>query len=145
MKVAIKYKLVAIAAAALAALMSLTAPAHAEELTGTLKKVHDDGLITLGVREASIPFSYSTGDQTVGYSQSIALAIVEEIRKTLAMPNLKVREVTITSANRFLMLVNNQIDLECGSTTHTRSGPRRQARRHHGGHVGRTARAAVEQ
>ncbi|MGE8474762.1 MAG: amino acid ABC transporter substrate-binding protein, partial [Paraburkholderia hospita] len=94
MKVAIKYKLVAIAAAALAAFMSLTVPAHAEELTGTLKKVHDDGLITLGVREASIPFSYSTGDQTVGYSQSIALAIVEEIRKTLAMPNLKVREVT---------------------------------------------------
>jgi ABC-type amino acid transport substrate-binding protein len=116
MKVAIKYKLVA--AVAIAA-VAFGASAQAEELTGTLKKVHDDGVITLGVREASIPFSYSNGDRTVGYSQSIALAIVEEIKKTLAMPNLKVREVTITSANRFPMLVNNQIDLECGSTTHT--------------------------
>jgi ABC-type amino acid transport substrate-binding protein len=77
-------------------------------------------VVVLGVREASIPFSYSDGGRTVGYSQTIALAIVDEIRKTLAMPNLRVREVSITSANRFLMLVNNQIDLECGSTTHTR-------------------------
>jgi ABC-type amino acid transport substrate-binding protein len=95
-------------------------PAHAEELTGTLKKIRDDGVVVLGVREASIPFSYSDSGHTVGYSQTIALAIVDEIRKTLGLPNLRVREVTITSANRFLMLVNNQIDLECGSTTHTR-------------------------
>ncbi|MEI6001686.1 transporter substrate-binding domain-containing protein [Paraburkholderia bengalensis] len=118
MKVAIRRMRAALAAAA--ALAPLAMSAHAAELTGTLKKIHDDGVIVLGVREASIPFSYSNGDRTIGYSQSIALAIVDDIKKTLAMPNLKVREVAITSANRFPMLVNNQIDLECGSTTHTR-------------------------
>ncbi len=118
MKVAIRRTRAALAAAA--ALAPLAMSAHAAELTGTLKKIHDDGVIVLGVREASIPFSYSNGDRTIGYSQSIALAIVDDIKKTLAMPNLKVREVAITSANRFPMLVNNQIDLECGSTTHTR-------------------------
>jgi ABC-type amino acid transport substrate-binding protein len=118
MKVAIRTMRAALAAAA--ALAPLAMSAHAAELTGTLKKIHDDGVIVLGVREASIPFSYSNGDRTIGYSQSIALAIVDDIKKTLAMPNLKVREVVITSANRFPMLVNNQIDLECGSTTHTR-------------------------
>ncbi|MGF6772607.1 ABC-type amino acid transport substrate-binding protein [Paraburkholderia sp. GAS199] len=98
---------------------SLAQSAQAEELTGTLKKIHDDGVVTLGVREASIPFSYFDGTQTVGYSQSIALQIVDEIRKTLGMPQLKVHEVTVTSSNRTPMLLNNQIDLECGSTTHT--------------------------
>ncbi|WP_404935561.1 transporter substrate-binding domain-containing protein [Paraburkholderia sp. DHOC27] len=93
--------------------------AHAQELTGTLKKIHDDGVVTLGVREASIPFSYSDGHGTVGYSQTIALQIVEQIKKTLDLPDLKVREVTVTSSNRIPVLLNNQIDLECGSTTHT--------------------------
>lgn len=32
--------------------------AQAEELSGTLKKVADNGTITLGYRDASVPFSY---------------------------------------------------------------------------------------
>jgi len=95
------------------------AAAHADELTGTLRKIHDDGVVVLGVREASIPFSYFDGKHTVGYSQAIALEIVDEIRKTLNMPQLRVHEITVTSSNRTPMLMNNQIDLECGSTTHT--------------------------
>jgi ABC-type amino acid transport substrate-binding protein len=97
----------------------LACSANAQELTGTLKKVHDDGIILLGVREASIPFSYFDGHGTVGYSQTIALAIVEQIKKTLGLSELKVREVAVTSSNRIPMLQNSQIDLECGSTTHT--------------------------
>jgi ABC-type amino acid transport substrate-binding protein len=97
----------------------LACSAHAQELTGTLRKVHDDGIVLLGVREASIPFSYFDGQGTVGYSQTIALAIVDQLKKTLGMPDLKVREVAVTSSNRIPMLQNSQIDLECGSTTHT--------------------------
>jgi ABC-type amino acid transport substrate-binding protein len=107
--------------AALVALVTawLACSAHAQELTGTLRKVHDDGVVLLGVREASIPFSYFDGHSTVGYSQTIALAIVDQLKKTLGLPDLKVREVAVTSSNRIPMLQNNQIDLECGSTTHT--------------------------
>ncbi|HEY1999306.1 transporter substrate-binding domain-containing protein [Paraburkholderia sp.] len=106
---------------ALAALAAawLACSAHAQELTGTLKKIHDDGVVTLGVREASIPFSYFDGNGTVGYSQTIALQIVDQIKKSLGLQELKVREITVTSGNRIPMLQNNQIDLECGSTTHT--------------------------
>jgi len=97
----------------------LACSAQAQELTGTLRKVHDDGVVLLGVREASIPFSYFDGHGTVGYSQTIALAIVDQLKKTLGLPDLKVREVAVTSSNRIPMLQNSQIDLECGSTTHT--------------------------
>ncbi|MBB5409659.1 glutamate/aspartate transport system substrate-binding protein [Paraburkholderia sp. HC6.4b] len=99
--------------------LAFTGPARADELTGTLRKIHDDGVVVLGVREASIPFSYFDGKRTVGYSQAIAMQIVDEIRKTLGMAQLRVHEVTVTSSNRMPMLLNNQIDLECGSTTHT--------------------------
>jgi len=108
-----------LAALAACAVAALAGPARADELTGTLKKIHDDGVVVLGVREASIPFSYFDGKRTVGYSQAIALHIVDEIRKTLDMPQLRVHEITVTSSNRAPMLMNNQIDLECGSTTHT--------------------------
>ena len=64
-----------------AAALAFACPAQAEELTGTLKKIHDDNVVVLGVREASIPFSYPDGKRTVGYSQTIALQIVDEIRK----------------------------------------------------------------
>ncbi|MBC8721469.1 transporter substrate-binding domain-containing protein [Paraburkholderia sp. 31.1] len=99
--------------------LAFAGPARADELTGTLRKIHDDGVVVLGVREASIPFSYFDGKRTVGYSQAIAMQIVDEIRKTLGMAQLRVHEVTVTSSNRMPMLLNNQIDLECGSTTHT--------------------------
>ena len=45
------------------------APAMAAELTGTLKKIKDSGVIVLGNRDASIPFSYYDNNQKpVGYS-----------------------------------------------------------------------------
>lgn len=106
-------------AALAAACFTSSTQAQEQELTGTLKRIRDDGVVAIGVREASIPFSYFDGQSTVGYSQAINLAVVEQIKKTLALPELKVREVTITSSNRIPMLQNNQIDLECSSTAHT--------------------------
>ncbi|APA86847.2 transporter substrate-binding domain-containing protein [Paraburkholderia sprentiae WSM5005] len=100
-------------------LLTSAGRACADELTGTLRKIRDDGVVVLGVREASIPFSYFDGKRTVGYSQTIALQIVDEIRKTLGTSQLRVHEVTVTSSNRTPMLLNNQIDLECGTTAHT--------------------------
>jgi len=44
--------------AASMAIALTAASAHGEELTGTLKKIKDTGVISLGVREASVPFSY---------------------------------------------------------------------------------------
>jgi ABC-type amino acid transport substrate-binding protein len=87
----------------------------------TLRKIDDSGAVVLGVRESSIPFSYlDARQQPVGYSQAIALRIVDEIRKRLNKPDLAVKTVPITSANRMSLVVNHQIDLECGSTAHLR-------------------------
>ena len=46
-----------IATLALLAALGYTHGAAAQELTGTLKKIRDSGSITIGHRDASIPFS----------------------------------------------------------------------------------------
>ena len=100
--------------------LTLTATAYAEDLGGTLKKIQQTGVISLGHREASIPFSYYDNKQMViGYSQDIAMKIVEAIKQKLNMPNLKVRLTPVTSQNRIPLVQNGTIDIECGSTTNT--------------------------
>lgn len=92
--------------------------AHADDLTGTLKKIKDNGVIVVGHRESSVPFSYYDSQQkAVGYSQDYSNAIVEAIKKKIDAPNLQVKYLPITSQNRIPLLQNGTYDFECGSTT----------------------------
>ncbi len=106
-----------LAVAVAATLMS--SPVFAAELTGTLKKIKDSGTITLGHRDSSIPFSYygDTSKQPVGYSHELQQKVVEELKKELEMPDLKVRYNLVTSQTRIPLVQNGTVDLECGSTT----------------------------
>lgn len=91
---------------------------HAQELTGTLKKIKDTGTITLGVRDSSIPFSYLDDRQAYqGYSIDLCMRIVDATRKELGLQNLNVKMNPVTSATRIPLMANGTIDLECGSTT----------------------------
>lgn len=93
--------------------------AHAaDELTGTLKKIKDGGVIVVGHRESSVPFSYyDNAQKVVGYSQDYSNQIVEAVKKELNLPNLQVKLLPITSQNRIPLLQNGTYDFECGSTT----------------------------
>src|SRR5438105_8085605 len=105
-------------AAILAAALLAAGPAAADEPGGTLKKIKDTGVISLGHRESSIPFSYyDDKQQVVGYSHEISLKIVDAVKAKLGAPNLQVKLTPITSQNRISLVQNGTIDLECGSTT----------------------------
>src|SRR5258708_12532357 len=85
---------------------------------GTLKKIRDSGSITIGHRDASIPFSYyDDRQQPVGYAVDLCMRIVDAVKSELKMPNLKVNYQLVTSANRIPLMPNGTIDLECGSPT----------------------------
>ena len=103
---------------ALVLALGLVAPAAAQELTGTLKKVKDSGAITIGHRDASIPFSYyDDKQQPVGYAVDLCMRIVEAVKNEVKMPKLDVKYQLVTSANRIPLMANGTVDLECGSTT----------------------------
>ncbi len=104
-----------LAFAALAAL-AVAAPAAAQD--GTLKKIKDNGSITIGHRDASLPFSYyDDKQQPVGYSMEICVRVVDALKAELKMPKIEVKYQLVTSANRIPLMANGTIDLECGSTT----------------------------
>ena len=103
-------------ALALLASATLAAPALAQD--GTLKKIKDSGTITIGHRDASIPFSYyDDKQQPVGYAMDLCHRIVDAVRANLKMPKIDIKYQLITSANRIPLMANGTIDLECGSTT----------------------------
>jgi glutamate/aspartate transport system substrate-binding protein len=102
---------------ALAALLC-AAHANADELAGTLRKIKETGVINIGYRDSSIPFSYLDDNQKpVGFAIDICLKIVEAVKKELKLDKLTVEFNPVTSSGRIPLLANGTIDLECGSTT----------------------------
>ena len=93
----------------------------AQELTGTLKKIKDNGSITLGAREATAPFSYNLdGTQFVGYSYDIMMKVVDRIKAELNMPDLKFKVMPFTAQNRIALIQNGTLDFECSTTTNNK-------------------------
>ena len=102
----------------LATLLSGHTTAIADELTGTLAKVKELGYITIGHREASVPFSYlDDGRQPVGFAIDICAKIVDAVQRELKLDKLEVRYQLVTASTRIPLLANGTIDLECGNTT----------------------------
>ena len=98
--------------------VSATAVAAPQDLGPTLKKIKETNAITLGHRESSIPFSYyDDKQQVIGYSQELMLKAVDAVKAELKAPNLQVKMMPVTSANRITLLQNGTVDIECGSTT----------------------------
>ena len=65
--------------------------ANAEELTGTLKKIKETGVIAIGIRDASIPFSYLDDDQKpIGFTIDICYRIIDAVKKELKLDKLAV-------------------------------------------------------
>ena len=106
-----------LSAVALAALTSL--PATAQDLTGKLAEIAEDGQITLGYRESSVPFSYlDENQQPIGYTIDLCAKVVEAISEKVGR-EVQVRYVPVNPKTRIALLANGTIDMECGSTTNT--------------------------
>src|SRR6266851_4343144 len=86
----------------LAALACVTLAASAAAQEGTLKKIKDGGSITIGHRDASVPFSYyDDKQQPVGYAVDLCLRIVDAVKNELKMPRIDVKYQLVTS-NRWV-------------------------------------------
>lgn len=87
---------------------------------GRLDKIKSTGQITIGYRNASIPFSYLDGHQKpVGYSMDICRKAVDAVRRQLGMDKITIELVPVTSASRIPLIANGTVDLVCGSSTNT--------------------------
>jgi glutamate/aspartate transport system substrate-binding protein len=95
-----------------------SAQTGAEGLSPTLANIKKTHVVRLGYRESSPPFSFmDPSNRPIGYSLELCEAIVEEIGIEVDDANLRIEYVKVTSDDRIPAVVQNKIDLECGSTT----------------------------
>ena len=103
--------------AALAFVVTGTAPLLAQG-SPVLKRIKERGVVNMGHRESSVPFSYLGSDgKPQGYSVDLCHKIIDEIKKVVGKADLKINYVPVTSQTRIALMANGTIDLECGSTT----------------------------
>jgi len=105
---------------ALGLLGMLSVPAAAQ--TGTLEKIRQTGVITMGYTDGSAPFSSRDANgQPQGYSVELCREIASGIRAQLKLTALETRWVELTIQNRLEAVRSGRVDIECSTTTWTLS------------------------
>ena len=98
------------------------AAVNAHAASQTMDKIKSSGTVTMGVRESSIPMSYTTGDSRFdGYHVEICRMILGGIKDKLGMNTLRINYQPVTSQNRVPLVQNGTVDIECGTTTNNMS------------------------
>jgi glutamate/aspartate transport system substrate-binding protein len=95
-----------------------SAQTSGEGLSPTLAAIKKAHAVRLGYRESSPPFSFmDPSNRPIGYSLELCEAIVEEIGIEVDDADLRIDYVKVSSDDRIQAVLQNKIDLECGSTT----------------------------
>jgi len=86
--------------------------------SATLDKIKATGAVTMGVRESSIPMSYTTGDSRFdGFHIEVCRMILSDIKDKLGLSTLRINYQPVTGQNRIPLVQNGTVDIECGTTT----------------------------
>lgn len=106
---------------AVSALAIATSAAAAQADSVTLERIASNDAITIGYREASIPFSYlDANQQPVGFSLDLCARIVDAVESKLGK-EIKVNYVPVNSSNRIPLIQNGTVDIECGGTANNKT------------------------
>ncbi|MET0383687.1 MAG: amino acid ABC transporter substrate-binding protein [Burkholderiaceae bacterium] len=101
-------------------LLAAASCAACADESAVLRKIRESGVITLGFRESSFPFSYLDDQQRpVGYTMDICERIADAVKLRLGMSDLERRYVQVSNPTRIALVENGTVDLECGVTTNT--------------------------
>lgn len=103
-------------------IFALSSGGFAQPLTGTLKKISDSGIFTIGYRDDSKPFSYlDSSGNPIGYSIDLCRRIAAATRESLGLSDLEIKFVKVSAQDRIDAVESGKVDIECGATTITLS------------------------
>jgi len=103
-------------------ILSVGGGVGAAELTGTLQKIKNTGVIKLGYHAGAEPFSFVNPQGTpVGYSLDLCRRIAAATKDALGLRELKTEYVLVNYETRFDAVESGQVDIECGTATITLS------------------------
>jgi glutamate/aspartate transport system substrate-binding protein len=94
--------------------------AQAQSSDAVLDRIKQKKQLSIGYREASIPFSFLNDERKpVGYALDICTKVVDAVKQKLELPDLVVNFVAVNPQNRIALVANGTVDIECGSTVNT--------------------------
>lgn len=97
-------------------------PMASAQAAGTLDRIAETGIFTIGYRTGEPPMSYADADgQPAGYSVDLCRVVAEEARLDLGLESLDIRFLAVTAEDRFDKIASGEIDILCGVTTRTLS------------------------
>jgi glutamate/aspartate transport system substrate-binding protein len=85
----------------------------------TLQKIKKSTAITIGYRDAAIPFSYAGAEQPIGFSLDLCGLIAQKVKEKLRLSEIKIDYRPVTAANRAALVKDGTVDIECGATAKT--------------------------
>src|SRR5579871_2695225 len=92
-------------------------PAIAQPIDAIVNKLKTTGTLTMGYRETILPTSYlDENKKPTGYAVEMCLRIIEDVKKELKLPDIKVNYVPVNIQNRQALVANGTVDIECGGT-----------------------------
>ncbi len=102
---------------------AISANVQAQTLDGTLKRVSESGIFTIGYVPDAPPMSFDGEDgKPTGFSIALCQHVATAVREAVGRESLDVRYVPIISPeDRMTAVESHAIDIECGTTTVTLS------------------------
>ena len=95
--------------------LGLVSPARAEK---TLEKIQTTGVLNVAIREDAAPFGYlSANNNLQGYCLDFFALLESQLLKELERNSLSIKLLKSTASNRFSLVANRNVDLECGPNT----------------------------
>lgn len=86
----------------------------------TLQEVKKEGVVKIGYRSSSPPFSFTGEDKRPqGYAIDICQKVVESLGRQINR-SVRIEWVDVSAKTRFDALDSRKIDMECAATTNTR-------------------------
>jgi polar amino acid transport system substrate-binding protein len=79
-----------------------------------LESIQETGVLRVAVREDAAPFGYLKGDRLHGYCLDFIALLEKKIKQELPRDTMAIRLLKSTTSNRFTLVEQGLIDLECG-------------------------------
>ena len=101
--------------------VTLLAASLAQAQTSTLEKIKQNGSITIGARDMSVPFSYKVNGNAdpIGLINDICLKVAEAAQKAAGLQKMEIKYLITTPTSRIPLVQNGTVDLDCTPETNT--------------------------
>ena len=115
-----KRRILELAALAVSLALGSGSAAHAQATDAVIDRIKAKKAISIGYREASIPFSYIDAQgKPTGYSTELCTRVASTVKAALGLPEIEIKWVPVNLQNRIPLVANGTVDISCESAVNT--------------------------